>query len=173
MDEVMADTLTAWLKCYNQGFGTRITKADLLGKKIYDVVGQAQAAAARAYLDDPDFFVDLPLMERSQMVIERLTKKHEVFVTSAAMDHPNSFPAKYVWLKKHFPFIPDKNIVFCGDKSIIRADFMVDDSVPNLEVFSGQGIVFTAPHNVFNTDFPRVNGWLEVADYFGVTESCA
>ena len=169
MDEVMADTLTAWLDCYNRDFGTGITKADLHGKKIYDLVGPDQADASRAYFDHPDFFLELPLMEGSQNIVKRLTEKYEVFVTSAAMDHPNSFPAKYTWLKKHFPFIPDKNIVFCGDKSIIRADYMVDDSVLNLRAFGGEGIVYTAPHNALNTDFPRVNSWLDVAGYFGVT----
>ena len=133
MDDVMADTLTVWLDRYNQDFGTRITKADLLGKKLYDLVGPDRVAAARAYLDRPEFFLDLPLMEGSQMVVKRLSETYEVFVTSAALDHPNSFSAKYACLKKHFPFIPDKNIVFCGDKSIIRADFMIDDSVPNLK----------------------------------------
>ncbi|MBV8226638.1 MAG: 5'-3'-deoxyribonucleotidase [Verrucomicrobia bacterium] len=171
MDDVMADTLTVWLERYNQDFGTSITKADLHGKRIYDLVGPGRAATARAYLDHPEFFLDLPLMEGSQPVIKRLSEMYEVFVTSAAMDHPNSFPSKYVWLKKNFPFIPDKNIVFCGDKSIIRADFMIDDSVPNLTAFTGQGILFTAPHNVLDTTFPRVNGWLDVADYFGIAEA--
>src|SRR5262249_14786898 len=103
MDDVMADTLTVWLERYNQDFGTRVTKADLHGKKLYDIVGPDRAAAARAYLDHPEFFSDLPLMDGSQKVVERLTETYEVFVTSAAMDHPNSFPAKYAWLKKHFP----------------------------------------------------------------------
>jgi 5'(3')-deoxyribonucleotidase len=65
----------------------------------------------------------------------------------------------------------DKNIVFCGDKSIIRADFMIDDSVPNLTGFTGQAILFTAPHNVLDTAFPRVDDWLDVADYFGIVEA--
>jgi 5'(3')-deoxyribonucleotidase len=160
MDEVMADTLTAWLERCNQDFDTRITKADLHGKKIYDLVGPARAVAARGFLDHPEFFLDLPLMEGSQAVVKSLYQRYEIFVTSAAMDHPNSFPAKYVWLKKHFSFIPDKNIVFCGD--------MIDDSIPNLKAFIGQGIVFTAPHNVLETAFPRVNGWLDVAKFFGL-----
>jgi 5'-nucleotidase len=168
MDEVMADTLTAWLERCNKDFGTRITKADLHGKKIYDLVGSARAVAARGFLDHPEFFLDLPLMEGSQAVVQSLNERYEIFVTSAAMDHPNSFPAKYVWLKKHFSFIPDKNIVFCGDKSIIRADFMIDDSIPNLKAFVGQGIVFTAPHNALETAFPRVNGWSDVGRFFGL-----
>jgi hypothetical protein len=55
---------------YNQDFGTRITKADLQGKKIYDLVGPGRAAAPRAYLDHPEFFLNLPLMERSQTVVK-------------------------------------------------------------------------------------------------------
>jgi 5'(3')-deoxyribonucleotidase len=72
MDEVMADTLTAWLERCNEDFGTRITKADLHGKKIYDLVGSARAAAARGFLDHPEFFLDLPLMEGSQAVVKSL-----------------------------------------------------------------------------------------------------
>lgn len=82
------------------------------------------------------------------------------------MDHPNSFAAKYSWLKERFPFIPDKRIVFCGDKSIIRADFMIDDSEQNLAAFTGKGFIFSAPHNLLNERFPRVNTWFDIADRF-------
>jgi hypothetical protein len=37
-------------------------------------------------------------------------------------------PAKYEWMHEHFPFIPDSHLVFCGDKSIIAADFLIDDN---------------------------------------------
>ena len=60
------------------------------------------------------------------------------------MDHPNSFRQSTFGLKA-FLLHPGQNIVFCGDKSIIRADFMIDDNIPNLKAFVGQGIVFTAP----------------------------
>jgi 5'(3')-deoxyribonucleotidase len=171
MDEVMADTLTRWLECYNRDFGTTITKADLRGKRLYDLVGTSGAAAARSYLDRAEFFRDLPLMDGSQEILKRLSERYEVFVTSAAMDHPNSFAAKYAWLKEHFPFIPDHRIVFCGDKSIIRADFMIDDNEQNLAAFTGKSFIFTAPHNVLNGNFPRVNTWLDIADRFDLVLS--
>ena len=37
-------------------------------------------------------------------------------------------PAQYEWMHEHFPFIPDSHLVFCGDKSIIAADFLIDDN---------------------------------------------
>jgi 5'-nucleotidase len=70
MDEVMADTLSRWLECYNRDFGTTITKADLHGKRLYDLVGPSGARAARAYLDQAEFFRDLPLMEGSQQIVK-------------------------------------------------------------------------------------------------------
>ena len=45
---------------------------------------------------------------------------------------------------------------------------MVDDSVLNLKAFIGQGLVFTAPHTALDTEFTRVNGWVDLARNFGV-----
>jgi hypothetical protein len=52
-------------------------------------------------------------------------------------------PAKYEWMHEHFPFIPDSHLVFCGDKSIIAADFLIDDNAhhvraPTPDVRSGR-----------------------------------
>jgi 5'(3')-deoxyribonucleotidase len=66
-------------------------------------------------------------------------------------------------MKAHFPFIPWTHIVFCGDKSIIRADYLIDDRSRHFKHFMGQGILFTSPHNVHETWTPRVNNWQEVA----------
>ena len=54
--------------------------------------------------------------------------------------------------------------MFCGDKSIIRADYMIDDHGNNLRTFQGTGVLFTASHNLHEQDFVRVNDWLEVRD---------
>ncbi|MFP5393812.1 MAG: 5' nucleotidase, NT5C type, partial [Gammaproteobacteria bacterium] len=56
--------------------------------------------------------------------------------------------------------------VFCGDKSIIHADYLVDDSPHHFERFAGQGVLFAAPHNEAETRYPRVRTWAEVARFF-------
>jgi len=56
--------------------------------------------------------------------------------------------------------------VFCGDKSIIRADYLIDDNPRQLERFSGTGILYDAPHNAMVTGFRRVKSWLEIEDLF-------
>lgn len=105
-------------------------------------------------------------MKDSQEVIQSLSQQYEIYITTAAMEFPSSFTAKYEWLREHFDFLDEMNFVFCGDKSIIHVDYLIDDNARHFEHFSGQGILFTAPHNWNVTGYDRVNNWQEVRHYF-------
>ena len=52
------------------------------------------------------------------------------------------------------------------NKCILRADYLIDDLPRNLERFEGAGLLYTAPHNLTETSYTRVNNWQEVADFF-------
>ena len=106
------------------------------------------------------------MIKDSQEVIKELSAHYEIYIVTAAMEFPASLAPKYQWLKKHFSFLNEKNFVFCGDKSIIHADYLIDDTPSNLEAFQGKGMLFTAPHNTNATGYTRLNNWKEVADYF-------
>ena len=105
-------------------------------------------------------------MPGSQEVVRELMEDYEVFITTAAMEFRASLEDKFDWLKENFPFIPWTNVVFCGDKSVIRADYMVDDHPYNLRKFEGKGLLFTATHNIDETEFTRVDNWEEVRAFF-------
>jgi len=81
------------------------------------------------------------------------------------MEVPTSFTSKFRWLQRHFPFIHYRNYVYCGDKSILRADYLIDDLPRYLKSFHGQGLLFSAPHNATVVGFPRVENWREVEEY--------
>jgi 5'(3')-deoxyribonucleotidase len=164
MDGVIADHLTKHLNSYNRDYDDQISKEDLLGKKLREVA--KCGIKVQDYYRDPAFFRDLPVMEGSQEIIKQLQQQHEVFITTAAMEFPTSFQAKYAWLEEHFGFIPSDNIVFCGNKSIIQADYLIDDNSHHFKNFKGKGVLFTSPHNVYETEFIRVNHWQDVADLF-------
>jgi 5'(3')-deoxyribonucleotidase len=61
--------------------------------------------------------------------------------------------------------------VFCGNKSILRADYLIDDLPRNLDRFTGQGLLYTAPHNLTATGYARVNHWREVLEYFAAVQA--
>ena len=106
-------------------------------------------------------------MPGAQDVLRALSDRFEIYIATQAMTVPNSLGPKYRWLQRHFPFIPPTQYVFCGNKSILRADYLIDDLPRNLERFEGAGLLFSAPHNLSATGpFTRVNNWQEVAAYF-------
>ncbi len=166
MDEVMADAVTEHLLRYNRDYDEQITKDDLHGKWLWDVVSVDRHPALEQYLRSDDFFAVLDVMPESQRVMKALQSKYEVFIATAAMEVPTSFVAKYKWLGEHFPFIPASHIVYCGDKGIIRADYLIDDNPRQLRRFEGEGILYSSPHNVDVTGYKRVKDWLEVEELF-------
>ncbi|MBW8686271.1 5' nucleotidase, NT5C type [Chitinophaga rhizophila] len=162
MDGVMADTTQQMIDWYANRYGVQVDKATLYG--IPETTGfPHEKEVIRKFLFEPGFFRTKPVIKDSQEVIRALQDKYEVFIVSAAMEFTPSLPEKVDWLAEHFPFISWQNIVFCGSKTIIQADYMIDDHVKNLQPFKGQGLMFTAPHNVNVTDFKRVDTWQDVA----------
>ena len=166
MDEVTADTMAHYLERYNNEFNVLLTKEHLQGKRVLEIVDPAHLAKARAYFEDENFFADIPVMPDSQEVVRELMTRYEVFITTAAMDVPCSFTPKFQWLQRYFPFIPTSHVVFCGDKSIVAADYLIDDDPRHFVHFRGEGILFTAGHNVHETRYRRVNSWSEARALF-------
>ena len=166
MDEVMADTLGEHIRRYNQTFDEEVTPEDLAGKGLWEIAPQDRQQQLRDFLDAEDFFEDLDLIPGAQQVLQSLSARFEIFIATQAMAVPNSLGPKYRWLQRHFPFISPTHYVFCGDKSILRAEYLIDDLPKNLLRFQGQGLLYSAPHNLMATGFVRVNNWREVAEYF-------
>jgi 5'(3')-deoxyribonucleotidase/uncharacterized protein with PQ loop repeat len=165
MDEVMADALAEHVRRYNAAFGEQLTSAELRGRHLEDWIPPTRRAAVEAMLD-ASFFADLAVMPECQEVIRELAARHDVFIVSAAMDVPSSFDAKFRWLQRHFPFIPTTHIVFCGDKSIIDADYLIDDRARHFARFKGRPLLFSAPHNSGESRYPRVDSWQDVRAVF-------
>jgi 5'(3')-deoxyribonucleotidase/uncharacterized protein with PQ loop repeat len=170
MDEVMADALAEHVRRYNEHFGARLAIAELRGRHLEEVVPPEHREATEALLD-ASFFENLEVLPDCRDVIAELASRHEVVIASAAMDVPCSFDAKYRWLRRHFPFIPPSNIVFCGDKAVVNADYLIDDRARHFARFKGRPLLFSAPHNAAETRYPRVDSWADVREFFGRIDS--
>lgn len=163
MDEVLVDTLPAQLAWLGERFGRALTRSDLRGRRLEDVLTPAEVEAHRAALHEGSFFAGLAPMPGAIPVVRALADRYELFVASAATEYPGSFLPKFGWLARHVPFIPATHVVFCGDKGILRADWLLDDNPEQLARFRGQGLLFDAPHNAAVQGFPRLASWDEVA----------
>ena len=163
MDGVMADTYQKFADAYRAEFDRTLERAELLGKKVYELDG---ASHLRDLMHGDGFFRDVAVMPNAREVLEEIYDRHEVFVVTTATEFRFAPRDKWDWLHEHFPFIHHTRMVFCGTKDIVRGDYMIDDKKANLEVFNGQGLLFTSLDNHYDTGYHRLNDWLEVRDYF-------
>jgi 5'(3')-deoxyribonucleotidase/uncharacterized protein with PQ loop repeat len=165
MDEVMADALKEHIRRYNASFGAQVARADLHGRHLSEWIPPDHRDTLEAMLDS-SFFAELDVLDDCVDVMRELTARHDVYIVTAAMDVPSSFDAKFRWLERHFTFIPSSNIVFCGDKGIIDADYLIDDRPRHFERFKGRPLLFSAPHNAGETRYPRVDSWKDIRKFF-------
>ncbi|MFK8056505.1 MAG: 5'(3')-deoxyribonucleotidase [Saprospiraceae bacterium] len=163
MDEVIADIIRKFQDLFEAAHGRRLTDAELDGKKVYQI---PEAMEIRKELFKKGFFRDLELIPGALEGVEFLRKHYKIYFVTAAMEFRNSFEDKYDWLFEHLPWVDWKHIVFCGDKSIIATDYLLDDHAKNLSTFSGTPLLFDALHNRAETRFRRLTGWNEVIQFF-------
>jgi 5'(3')-deoxyribonucleotidase/uncharacterized protein with PQ loop repeat len=173
MDEVIADSLGKQLSCYNRRTGEKLTPELVSRKGLRSLISRDRWELFAGIPHEEDFFADLALIAGSREALLELSRHHDVYIASAAMEVPYSFDAKYDWLQKNFPFIPASRIVFCGDKDIINADILVDDRSRHFKQFQGTGILFTAPHNAGEAAHLRADNWEDVLRILGVGQDHA
>lgn len=160
MDGVLADVVQQFIRYHERDFGVRKTIGEINGHSDFIAFPKG-----REYVFTPGFFREAPVMEGSREVLEQLNKKYDLFIVSAATEFPQSLSEKQEWLNEHFPFIQWQQMVFCGSKSIIQADVMIDDHFRNLDPFAGTTLLYSQPHNATQPDgrHRRVHTWAEVA----------
>ena len=164
MDDVIANLIPKFTDLYEAEFGVRLAIEDFEGRKIYET---PEAYKLRKNLYKKGFFRDLPVMADSQEVVNWLHEYYDVYIITATTEFIYSLEDKHEWLTEHFPIIPWKRYIFCGDKSFMKADYMIDDKWSNLEKFDGKRLLFSAPHNVNSVgDFTRLDSWLEIKAFF-------
>jgi 5'-nucleotidase len=159
MDGVLVDNYPRFFELYEKETGLKKTMDEVAGL----LEGEA-FPGLNQWVQTPGFFRTMPVMPDSQRVLKSLNEIYEIIVVSMATEFPVGLTDKQFWLNDNFPFISWKQIVFCGDKSIISADLMIDDHFKNLDKFKGETIMFRQPHNMNNIDHKHkiVHSWKEI-----------
>jgi len=161
MDGVLADVYEQLLNYEKSETGIRQSLENLYGKPEHIAFKNMSK-----YVLSKGFFRNAPVIDGSIQALYRLNEHYELFIVSAATEFPQSMEEKYDWLGEHFPFISWQQMVFCGLKSVVRGDIMIDDHYKNLDNFQGRTILFTQPHNygLDNKTHTRVFSWQEILD---------
>jgi 5'-nucleotidase len=166
MDEVIADPMGEMISWYKKEYGLPINYQKMLGGSWVKGFPEEHQLLIRERLHAEGFFRRLPVMKNAVDVLKKMNDQYEIFIVSAATEFPNSLKDKLEWLLEHFPYLSWRQLVLCGDKRLVSGDYMIDDHVRNLKHFNGKKYLFTSPHNLDITEFPRINNWEEASEIF-------
>lgn len=173
VDDVINDFFPHWVKSYNKKFKTNL---DYLSVDDWDLrkifPDDEDWKEFCSVIDDPDFYETLEVDKLSQVVIQELQDAGaEIYFITGT--YPNQVPKKYNWIKKYFPNIPDKNILFvpAESKMNVSVNIYIEDNPENLDKYCVPVILLNKNYNIkydfyVNTNIHRVNSWNDIRQIF-------
>lgn len=170
LDGVLGNLLEAWLDLYNNDFHDSLIPEDITEWDIRKFIKPEARDKMFSYLDDEYLYENVNLVDDySVNVLKNFmdSHKYEVFIVTSCGNRSNMIEAKINWLKKHFPFLKDRNFVFTDNKGVVAVDFLIDDYPLNLRTMNKMNpdcnlLLYDAPHNQTSEGYFRVNNWKEV-----------
>ncbi len=172
VDQVVADLYPEWLRRYNLEYGDSLQPSDIKGWGIDTFVKPECGKSIFKYLQDKTLYDNVKPISGALECIQLLRENdiRVAFVTSS-----NSYMAgrKLHWLADHkfltlFQGHSSYDFVECMDKSLIRADALIDDYWGNLEKFVGEKILMNEHHNqemLLRDGYYRAFGWPDAASH--------
>ena len=153
IDGVLADQVGAVLEIIERDFGLKYRKSDV-NRAHWTISGREIWSEIARLLADPEYTLNIPLIDGSQEGINRL-EDHNMCVVKAR--RPNAEEATKQWLNTYFPSLTEYYRASTGTKHCIPADILIDDLDLNIVEFvksnpDRHGILFTHPWSLNDTD---------------------
>ena len=156
VDDCIFDLVPFWIKIYNKDYGdslevSSITDWDIkkfvkkdCGKKIYD------------YVKSSDIYNGIKPVKDSLWGVNTLKELGYRIIYATVNNIEN---AKYDLLLKYGYMDSGKDFVMAEDKSLIKAEALLDDYYNNISKFPGKGYLMTRSWNKGINYDNRVKGW--------------
>lgn len=159
-----------FLRCAERGFELEVDRAGQRHRFASDhIADKAARRAARAMVDEPGWFRDLPVTEGAYEGIDRLTQIADVWLCTKPLDsNPTCCDEKRAWVAEWFGGEWEQRLIITSDKSMVRGHGLLDDA-PYIEWISRalwRPIIFAASYNGEGTkwaEYPRWN-WQDDID---------
>jgi 5'-nucleotidase len=90
------------------------------------------------------FFITLEPIPGAIAAVNLLQKHFDVWILSRpSFFNLNCYTEKAIWIRNHLGFEMQKKLILCGDKSICKGDYLIDDmTADGQDKFEGEFILF-------------------------------
>ena len=166
VDGVCADLHTSWINRYNRDWDDNLQVSDITDWYIHQFCKPECGNRMYEYIEDPTIYDETFPITGSQITLELLRESRPdfrfIYVTSSTR---GTMGRKYDWLVEH-GFIKDlDDYVEMKDKSLVRADGLLDDYQGNIIKFHGEKFLFDSPwnKNFHHSSVIRIFNWMDAS----------
>lgn len=166
VDDTIEDLLSAWLKSLNDKYGTNVCNDEITDWNITKFFPTLTMEQVFEPLHCDEFWGTVkPKPDAVEYMKKLFDEGYEIYLCTST-DYRN-IRAKYEFIiKKYFPYIEWNHVIVAYRKQMIKADYLIDDGVHNLENGNFIKILMSAPHNrTYDAELNgmiRVNNWKEI-----------
>ena len=160
VDDVVLDLMPKWLEHYNLDFNDNLKPKQITDWDITKFVKPEAKDKIYNYIHNKEVFEESKQVTSAWAGLSyiRLMKHRVIFVTA---NNPQN--VKYNWLFENGLINRTEDFVVAKDKSLIFADYMIDDSYDNVKSFCGERAwLMNKPWNMKYDWNYRVNNWSEI-----------
>ena len=89
-------------------------------------------------------FLEKKLLPGARDAVSKLIEKYDVYILSTPVwSNPECWKEKRIWIQNNFGDLLNKRLILAHNKSLIRADYLIDDSIKHgVKDFKGEHIHF-------------------------------
>lgn len=147
-DCVLNNLMDKSLEIYNAQSGKNIQMSELTSYNFYDCLPKEDADGIVKLFKNKAMWDSLTPIDGSREGLQKLLDSgHRVYVVTATA--AENWPWKISWFRKYFPFFNIDNVIRLMDKSLIKADIMIEDCYDQLiKNKLCHKIIFDYPWNV-------------------------
>lgn len=164
MDDTLINLLSSWVEWLNKQYGTNVEAKNIESWNVDEFFPTIQKKDVYSPLYKNSFWRTVKPKEDAIKYLKLLFKDgHDVYVATNSNYETLKIKMKYV-LFRYFPFITWEKVIVLKNKSLLRADYLIDDAPHNLVGGSYKKILINMPHNKdFNENgIFRVSNWKEI-----------
>ena len=168
IDCVLNNLIEQALHIYNSRSCKNIRQSDITSYNFFECLSEDDANGIMSLFKEKELWDSLTPIKDSEWGLQTLIHKGHRVCLATATD-PTNFQWKIDWLKKYFPFVNADSVIRIVDKSLLRADIMIDDCLDNLIGNICERICLDYPWNRSDSkdyayDIYRAKNWIDIVN---------
>lgn len=146
IDNILNNLAEKVIEVYNSYSKKKIQISDITSYNFYDCLPKEDADGIVSLFKEKSLWDSLKPLEGSQNGLKQLIKRgHHIYLATAT--DPINFAWKIAWIKQYYPFISEDNVIRIMDKSLLKADVIIDDCLDNLINSFAERVTLNYPWN--------------------------